>query len=99
VVALDALEQLHTDSLNLIGTDAGGDGVAHGIEVGFQKSVGERPHDQMRGGAVLENRSPIADDRDRRMQRVRLAAQQLELLARRRSIGWLGKATLAERQV
>ena len=51
-----------------------------------------------RGVDMLEQHAAVANQRDGRMQPVRLARQGAQLLAGRRAIDRLGKALLAERQ-
>src|SRR5436190_5762437 len=92
MIAIDTLEQLNAGLFQLIGADAGGDGSSHGIEVGIEKVIRKSPHGQARDLAVLEQQCAIPHQRDRGMELVGLAAQHLQLRARRSAISRLGKS-------
>ena len=86
------------EPFELIAADAGRRRVAGRVEIGVEKVVRERPHGQPRRVDMLEQHLAVAHDRDRRMQRMGLAAQRRELRPRAGAIGRLGEAPLAERQ-
>ncbi len=98
VIALDALEQLDPEPLELIRPHARCDRRPGCGEIGIQERVRELPHRQSCDLAVLEQHAAVVHERDGAVQRVGLAAQRHELRARRRHVTRFGKPSLGQRQ-
>src|ERR1700719_4062843 len=98
MVALDVLKELNSGFLQLIGTDACGNGVSNDIEVGLQKRVAELAHGEPRNLTMLKQHEIIARDRNRRVQLMRSMPQKRELLPRSRPARRFGEPALADRQ-
>ena len=76
VIALDALEEVDAEALELVGADAGEDGVARGLEIPVDHGVRQGPHASASPSRpCLRDDRAVADDRGRRMQRVPAAGQ------------------------
>ena len=81
MVAVDPLEQLNADRLDLIGADAGGHRRPGRIEIAIEERLGQRPHGQAGDAPVLEQHVAAAYHRDGRVQLVCAAGERLELRA------------------
>src|SRR5262249_60517143 len=97
MLAFDALEQLDADPLQLVAANARRDRSPHGIEIGFEKAVGEDAHGEPRYFAVLEHDRALSHQRNRGMKLMRSAAQCLKLRTRASPVARFAKPPLAER--
>src|SRR5712691_11994598 len=96
MVAVDCLEQLDAERLELIAADAGGDGRAGGVEIALEEGVGERTHGQAGDADMREQNVGPAGDRHGGMERMGAPGVRRKLRLRAGAIGRLAEPASAE---
>ena len=89
MVTVDALEQMHAESFELIGTDTGRDRLPRLIQIAFNLAVGERPHRHSGDTDVAKHYLAVARHRNGGMQLVGLAGKLAQLISGLRAAGLL----------
>src|SRR5690348_7228057 len=98
MVALDPLEQMNPESLELVGADAGDNRRPRLLQIALEELLGKIVHGEPGRHHRPVEKVLVANDGHGRMELVRLAAQRQQLLARGGYIGWLGETIVAQRQ-
>ena len=98
MIALDALEQMHAQPFELIGADAGRDGVARRIQIGSDLLAAQLTHGHAGNRNLGKQYLAVARHRNGGMQFVRLAGKQPQLICRLRAAGRLAEQSASERQ-
>src|SRR6266516_2627407 len=92
MIAFDPLEQINPQPFQLVGADAGCDGLSRLIQIGVDLGLTEPAHRHARDGNGFEQRLAIAGDGDGGVQFMALPGQGAQLL------GGLGAAGLLNRR-
>ncbi len=98
MIRLDAFEQVHAKTLELIGANAGHYGGTGGLDVGIEKPVAECTHGHARNLHRFVQHLAGAYKRNGRMQLMRLAGKRLQLRAYSRNVSGFIKAPLTQNQ-
>src|SRR4029079_3516550 len=97
-ISVNALKQMNSDALKLIGAHAAGRPIACHVEVIIEETVGKIAHGQPRRIDTGKNRFFVADEGEGRMKFVGAAAQGTQLLDSRRTIGRVAEAYFVARK-
>src|SRR5215470_8496115 len=98
MVTVDPLEQMHAQSFELIGADAGGHGRTGGGEIAVERVLIEPSHGEAGNRDVLEQHVTPASHREGRVQFVATPGERLKLRPGGGAISRLVKPASAERQ-